>query len=154
MSDIIMQGTVWGSLFCTNSMDKLGQMAYAKPDILYKYHGVPIPPLGMVDDVLTVTNVENTEEMNIMVNTFVESKKLRLSQQKCARIHVGNGHENCPELKVHEHIMKETESEKYLGDVIHKSGNIQETINRRKEKGVGIVSEVISIINEIPLGKH
>ena len=98
--------------------------------------------------------MENTEEINIMINTFVESKKIRLAQQKCARIHVGNGHENCLDSKVHEHIMKETESEKYLGDVIHQSGNIQETINRRKEKGIGIVAEILYIINEIPLGKH
>ena len=149
-----MQGTVWGSLFCTNTMDKLGKIAYAKPNILYKYHGVPIPPLGMVDDVLIVTNVENTEEMNKIVNTFVESKKLRLSQQKCTRIHIGKEHKNCPELKVHEHIMKETESEKYLGDVIQKTGNIQATINKRKDKGTGIVAEILSIINEIPLGRH
>jgi hypothetical protein len=50
--------------------------------------------------------------------------------------------------------MKESESEKYLGDVIHKTGNIQATINNRKEKGSGIVAEILSIINEIPLGKH
>ena len=64
MSEIIMQGTVWGSLFCTNSMDKLGKLAYAYTNILYKYHNVPIPPLGVVDDILTVTNVEYTSEMN------------------------------------------------------------------------------------------
>ena len=28
LSEIIMQGTVWGSLLCTNSMDKLGKLAY------------------------------------------------------------------------------------------------------------------------------
>ena len=50
--------------------------------------------------------------------------------------------------------MKESESEKYLGDVINKTGNIQATINKRKEKGTGIVAEILSIINEIPLGKH
>jgi hypothetical protein len=35
--------------------------------------------------------VENTAEMNTLVNTFVESKKLRLSHDKCSRIHIGNG---------------------------------------------------------------
>ena len=28
ISNIIMQGTVWGSLLCTTSMDKLGKMMY------------------------------------------------------------------------------------------------------------------------------
>jgi hypothetical protein len=46
MSEIVMQGTVWGSLYCANSMDKLGKLAYSKPDMLYKYHGVPIPLLA------------------------------------------------------------------------------------------------------------
>ena len=54
-----MQGTLWGSLLCTVSIDRLGKHAYEKPDMLYKYNGIPIPPLGMVDEVLTVINVEN-----------------------------------------------------------------------------------------------
>ena len=149
-----MQGTVWGSLFCTNSMDKLGKLAYSMPNMLYKYNGVPIPPLGMIDDVLTVTSVENSAEMNKMVNTFVESKKLQLSYEKCSRIHIGNGHKDCPKLKVHENTMKDAKSEKYLGDIINDTGNIQATITKRKERGTGIVAEILSIINEIPLGKH
>ena len=64
--------------------------------MLYKYNGVPIPPLGMIDDVLTVTSVENTAEMNTLVNTFVESKKLRLSHENFSKIHIGNGHTDCP----------------------------------------------------------
>ena len=154
MSEIIMQGTVWGSLFCTVSIDKLGKESYTKPDMLYKYNGVPIPPLGMVDDILTVSNVENTLEMNKMVNTFIESKKLRLSHKKCVQIHVGRGHANCPALNVHENPMNETDSEKYLGDIMSKNGTILPTIEKRKSKGDGIVAEILSIINEIPLGKH
>ena len=154
MNEIIMQGTVWGSLFCTVSIDQLGKKAYEMPDLLYKYNGVDIPPLGMVDDILTVTNVENTGKMNKMVNTFIESKNLKLSKSKCFRIHIGKGHEDCPELKVHEDTMKVVKQEKYLGDVIDESGTIQATIEKRKAKGEGIISEILSIIEEIPLGKH
>ena len=102
ISDIIMQGTVWGSLFCTSSIDNLGKLAYSKPDLLYKYKGVPIPPLGMVDDIVTVTSVEKSKEVNKLINTFIEQKKLKLSSKKCVRIHIGNGHQTCPKLKVHE----------------------------------------------------
>ena len=35
MNEIIMQGTVWGSLFCTFCIDQLGKKAYAMPDNLY-----------------------------------------------------------------------------------------------------------------------
>ena len=46
-------------------------------------------------------------------------------------------------MKVHEDIMKEVEQEKYLGDIIDKSGTVQATIEKRKSKGEGIVSEII-----------
>ena len=53
--NIIMQGTVWGSLLCTATMDKLGKLVYSNSDLTYKYKGaVEIPSLCMVDDVLTV----------------------------------------------------------------------------------------------------
>ena len=34
-----MQGTVWGSLFCTAIMDKLGKVKYNQEVMLYKYKG-------------------------------------------------------------------------------------------------------------------
>ena len=33
IKNIIMQGTVWGSLLCTASMDKLGKMVYQNPEL-------------------------------------------------------------------------------------------------------------------------
>ena len=154
VSEVIMQGTVWGSLMCTSTMDKLGKEAYENPEILYHYKGVPIPPLGMVDDVVAVSSVENTKKINSLVNTFVEHKKLKLSEKKCSRIHIGKNHEQCPDLMVHDHPMKESEKEKYLGDIINSDGKIQQTIDNRKTKGHGAISEIMAIIEEIPFGKH
>ena len=154
ISDIVMQGTVWGSLMCTSTMDNLGKEAYSQPNILYKYKGVEIPPLDMVDAIISVSSVENTRKMNDLINTFVEKKKLRLAKDKCHRIHLGKGHQQCPELVVHEHKMDESDKEKYLGDYIHKNGKIQETINQRKIKARGIVTDILSLLDEIPLGKH
>ena len=59
----IMQGTVWGSLKCTCTMDSLPKEQYTNPESLYNYKGVSIPPLEMIDDILTVTSVENTQSM-------------------------------------------------------------------------------------------
>ena len=43
--NIIMQGSKFGSLFCVALMDKLGQLVYSKPDLLFYYKGVvPTPP--------------------------------------------------------------------------------------------------------------
>ena len=106
----------------------------------------------MVDDILTVTHVTRTAEMNKIVNTFIEHKKLRLSHDKCVRIHIGKGHSSCPKLEVHNSTMKQADQEKYLGDTIHKSGNIDATIEKRKSKGEGIVAEMLSKISDISLG--
>ena len=108
----------------------------------------------MVDAVISVSSVENTAKINEVINTFVERKKLRLAKDKCHRIHLGKGHQQCPELVVHEHKMDESDKEKYLGDYIHKNGKIQETINQRKIKARGIVTDILSLLDEIPLGKH
>ena len=76
---IVMQGTVWGSLFCVALMDKLVKLVNKDENLLFYYkNSVPIQPLEMVDDILTVTNVENTLIMNERVNTFIEHKNLRL----------------------------------------------------------------------------
>jgi hypothetical protein len=154
ISNVVMQGTVWGSALCTSTMDKLAKSAYEKPEMLYKYHSVPIPPLGMVDDIITVTDASLTAKMNSEVNKFMESKKLLLSEKKCIRIHIGKSHDMCPELKVHEGEMKTGEKEKYLGDTISCKGTLDATIESRKAKGLGIVAEILSILKEIPLGNH
>ena len=154
ISEVIMQGTVWASLFCTSTMDKLSKQVYKMPELLFDYKGVKVPPLGMVDDIITVTNVEQTARMNSLINTFIEHKNLKLSKEKSYRIHIGKGHQKCPKLKVHESSIKEAESEKYLGDIIDKSGKIQTTIDKRLKRGEGIISEILSILSEIPLGKY
>ena len=49
--------------------------------------------------------------------------------------------------------MHDSQREKYLGDIVDRSGKIRKTIEDRKNKGYGIVAENIAIMNEIPLGQ-
>ena len=55
------------------------------------YKGVAaVPPLLMVDNILTVSKCSTTASaMNATVNAFIENKKLKLSHKKCSAIHVG-----------------------------------------------------------------
>ena len=156
--NIIMQGTVWGSLFCTTSMEKLGKHVYEHEDLLYKYKGkVSIPSLGMVDDILAIQKCsEDSVRMNAIINAFIEAKKLKLNQAKCHKIHIQKNSkhdEACHKLKVHNDIMHDSQKEKYLGDIVDKSGKIRNTIEDRRNKGYGTVAEILAIINEIPLGQ-
>ena len=92
IENIVMQGSVWGSLFCTTTMDKLGQIAYQDEELLYRYKGVvAVPPICMVDDVMSISKCSESGKTNSVINSFIEMKKLKLSQKKCSRVHIGTG---------------------------------------------------------------
>ena len=139
-----MQGTVWGSLLCTATMDKLGQLVYKKPELVYKYKGVvETPRFGMVDDIMCIQRCSNgTVEMNAVVNAFVEGKKLKLSKKKYHRIHVQSKKvknvPNCADLKIHTETMNNAVQEKYLEDLVNTSGTIRNTVEERKKKGFAL----------------
>ena len=84
ISNIVMQGSVWGSLMCVATMDKLGKIAYNNEDIIYRYRGiVPTPPMQMIDDINIPTKCSSVESItsNQMVNSFMLLKKLSLNQK-------------------------------------------------------------------------
>jgi hypothetical protein len=53
---------------------------------------------------------------------------------------------------LHGQPMKESASEVYLGDIIHKSGKIRPNIESRIAKGFGRVNNILAIVKETPLG--
>ena len=82
----------------------------------------------------------------------MELNKLKLSAEKCSKIHIGKKCKNCPKLKVHQNQMKESQREKYLGDIITEKGTIKETIENRISKAWSYVSEIGAILSEFPFG--
>ena len=154
IQETVMQGTVWGGLMCTTTMDQLGKYVYKDGSLIYKYKGkVAVPPLEMVDDVVTLSKCGATSvTLNSTVNTFMEHKKLKLNPKKCAKMHIGKACLNCPKLKVHEEEMKSSSKEKYLGDFVSTSGSTKDTVEARIIRGNAISVEIRSILNEIPLG--
>ena len=157
IKEIIIQGSIWGSLCCVMLMDKLGQMVYKNPELLFMYKGlVGTPPLQMVDDILGVQKCSsNSLYLNTAINTFVKLEKLILSSKKCNNIHVGVNNIQCPPLTIDGIEMKNSEQEKYLGDILDKKGtcrpNIEKRISERYSK-YSIVSNILAIVNEVPLG--
>ena len=71
--------------------------------------------------------------MNETINTFIESKNLKLSETKCYQIHIWKGHKGCPTLKMHDTDMKQVKSEKYLVDVVDQTGSLQARVETKKE---------------------
>ena len=120
ITNIIMQVTVSGGLKCTSSIDKLTKLAYETKPLLYTYKGVEVSPLGMVDDILTISKCSTQATvMNATVNCFVETKKLKLKQSKCSVVPVGQVR-SCPDLKIHMEVMHKENSAVYLGDTFKK----------------------------------
>ena len=76
INNIVMQGTVWGSIFCTATMDKLGKFVYNNDDLVYKYKGVvDTPTLGMVDDIMSIQKCSQSAiKTNAVINAFIETK--------------------------------------------------------------------------------
>ena len=72
---------------------------------------------------------------------------------KCLNISIGNLNCDCHKrLKVHFENMKKAESDTYLGNDIHFSGSLTQTIEQRIAKGYGIVSEISAFLRDIPFG--
>ena len=154
IKNLIMQGTVFGSLICTAVMDKLAKIFYGDKTLLYKYKNeVNVPILGMVDDVLCVAKCSSEAiKCNATVTSLMELNKLKLATNKCAKIHIGKQSYKCPEYKVHEEKLKESYAEKYLGDVICERGTLDETIKQRKLKGYSYIAEIRALLSDMPFG--
>ena len=97
---------------------------------------------------------KDSVQINSVINSFIELKKLTLSNKKCSKIHVGKVSDICPDLKIHSDKMRNSKKEKYLGDQLSISGKVKETIEDRVSKGYGIVTEILAILDEIPLGQY
>ena len=124
---------------------------------------VPIPPLGLVDDLLTISKCGlNTSLMAGFINTKSALKKLQFSATKCVKLHVGKtgfkticteekvdswklnvvtdpvtGSTHQTEMYTGQESMKEKSDQIYLGDIIEHKGKHDMNIKRRKHKSIG-----------------
>ena len=155
---IVTQGGVWGPIQCSNQVDKLGQECEKRNIHLYTYKGtVKIMPLAMIDDILAIAHCGfKSVATNTFVNCKLEMKKLLFSDTKCKQVHVGKDCPFCPTLEVHGKAIDKSSFEKYLGDIIAESivnnGCNDKNINNRKKKGLGLVAQVMSILDSVSLG--
>ena len=87
---IVLQGSVFGPLKCSVRIDTIGRDCLSRNVGLYMYKdAIAVPPLAMIDDILGVTKCnEEAVELNSIINVKIEAKKLRLSQDKCYKIHI------------------------------------------------------------------
>ena len=53
-----------------------------------------------------------------------------------------------------EHLMEESDSEKYLGDVISSNGRNERNVAERKSKGTGIINQIMEKLGSIVYGPY
>jgi hypothetical protein len=82
---------VFGPILCTNQVNTFGMECIDERKYVYTYKGdVDIPPLGMVDDLICVSECgHKTAMMNSYINFKTNSKKLQFGVKKCKKMHVG-----------------------------------------------------------------
>ena len=115
----------------------------------------------MVDDLLAVApcNIKSVS-VNVFINTQIEMKKLEFhtpdinGKSKCHKMHIGKENILCPDLKVHGTKMGQVKEDVYLGDVISQDGSNTKNIKSRVGKGLGKISEIISILETVSFGSY
>ena len=160
IANIVTQGGVWGPIQCSNQVDTLGKECVQRNINLYTYKGsVKVMPLAMIDDILAVSLCGiNSVRVNSFINTKMEMKKLLFSYTKCKHVHSGKENPFCPDLQVHGNLMAKSKKEKYLGDLVCDTllgdGSNEQNVKCRKSKGIGIVSQIMVILESVSLGSY
>ena len=157
LSNIEMQGSVLTPLKCSVQIDSLGKEtleSYECAKTMFQYKDcVKIPVLTFVDDALSVTECgPDSVKMNAYMTSKVDTKKLELGQNKCFKMHIGNNASSCPTLMIDGQEMVSTNKEKYLGDIISSNAKIDENVLMRRDKGIGISNQIMSVLKEVSFG--
>ena len=163
-------------LICSLQVNTIGKECLEEEKHLYYYKNVvPIPPLGMVDDLFTISTCGyKTSLMNQFINSKTGMKKLQFGTAKCVKLHVGKTHHNflCSDLFVDGWKVEvktdtttgkcvQTESfggpeqmgvkdeQMYLGDIISADGKQNTNVQARKNKGLGTINNIMQILKSM-----
>ena len=160
-----MQGDVLAPLISSLQVDTIGKECLLESKHLYYYKGkVPIPPLGLLDDLFTISTCGfKTNMLNNFINTKTAMKRLQFGTTKCIKLHIGkkcnetmcrdlfvggwkvevetdeiNGVSAQREFFAGMEKMKQKEEQMYLGDIISADGSHSKNVQHRKNKGLDI----------------
>ena len=157
LEELIMQGSVFGPIKSTIQIDTLGRDCLKYNQGLFKYKNVlSIPPLALIDDCLGFSTCSaDAIQLNSILNNKIASKKLRLSSNKCNHLHISKKKSKCyNNLKAGGQNMKKATECSYLGDILSVTGSVEATIEKRRQKGIGISSQISGMINGLSLGHY
>ena len=179
VKNCVLQGDTWGSILASVQVDSIGQECVeAGYGYMYK-EDLPINLLGLVDDLLGVTEAgHQAQQMNTFLNIKSAEKCLQFGSSKCKTMLVGRDTKNIintelfvdkwevrheesesgEEIFVETHVgqvaIEETEEQRYLGFVLSNSGNNMININHMKKKAKGIIRRIFIKLGNLNLQKY
>ena len=174
VTDIVLQGETWSSLLASVQVDKIVKECQ-NADIGYKYkENLSIGLLGLVDDLIGVTEVGyQAQMMNSFMNVRTAEKCLQFGIKKCHTMLIGDK-SDCivdNELSVDKWIVNYTDTEvkeefvgpvtigkcseqKYLGFVLSNTGSNMPNIKALKNKSIGTIKQIIIKLESLHLQKY
>ena len=179
--NIVMQGDVLAPLVSSLQVDTIGKECWEEEKHLYFFKNkVPIGPLGMVDDLLTISECGyKTEKMNQYINFKTGAKRLQFGTSKCIKMHVGKSRSEdlCKDLFVNgwtvevetdpdtgfssqtdvftgKEKMEVKQEQLYLGDLLAADGTHTKNVQLRRSKGIGVINQIMQILSSTYFGKY
>ena len=154
LHQIEQQGTCNGPIKCSVQIDSIGRKAYKDKKKLFLYkESVLVPPMSMIDDLISFSKCGVQAIVNnAFINAQIEMKKLKFSPLKCHALHVRVNSNNCPQLKAHSSNIKRESSAVYLGDKIRFDGSNTESVDMRRNNGIGAISQIFALVESESLG--
>ena len=176
----VAQGDVNSTVKCTVTVSDVSEKHEENlGEHIYKYKDfVPIPPLGMVDDIANISRCGIDSVLAAAhLNSQTNLKNLQFGKLKCVQMHVGNKSAICPDnfidtwtlqsknqkitsvweledVESDQHCMKKVTEWKYLGDVINSNAKCDSNIKDRAGKGSGAADQIIQMLSDLCLGKY
>ena len=168
ITNSVLQGDTWGPMLASVQVDKIGKsLEGAGIGYLYK-NELPISMLGLIDDVVGVTEAGyKAQQLNVILNVKTSEKGLQYGIAKCKSMVIGN-EENCIDSRllvdswnqdfVEDKItgeyelveryageipIEKTREYKYLGFIISSKGDNMVNINSIKKKSIGIIRTLV-----------
>ena len=179
--DLVMQGDVISPLISSLQVDTMGKECLEEKKHLFYFKDiVPVPPLGMVDDLLTISECGyKAKLMNEFINFKTGTKRLQFGTSKCIKMHIGKSNSEilCQDLyvgewkneviedpqkggyKMNEFFsgnvkMEDRKEQKYLGDLLSSDGTHTKNVQDRRNKGYGVIKQIVQILEATYFGKY
>ncbi len=153
LKSVVMQGSVTGGTLCSNQLSKLCNESYNEGMVYMYRNKIPIPPLAMVDDVVSASLCNSVDGININIKTdeFIKRKKLesQVGEGKCQWLHRGRNSCNSSYVANGKEL-SQCEIYKYLGD--HASDGFDSLYQKRLEKSIGYAIKCQAMCTELSLG--